>query len=87
MSKEERAMKKISRILAKLEPEAAAGVARQVAGSYGADTASEAPDDLEPPKIAPQQPEDDSSTPSFLRTQYRMDIGKQILEREKRSNK
>ena len=86
-SKEERVMKRISRILSKLEPETAASVARQVADSYRADTASEGPDDPELPKIEPQQSEDDSPTPSFLQTQHRMTIGKQILDRERRSNK
>ena len=87
MGKEERVMKRISRILSKLEPRAAASVARQVADSYGADTVSEALDDPEPPMIEPQQPEDDSHRPSFMRTQHRMTIGKQILERERTSNK
>jgi hypothetical protein len=80
-------MKRISRILSKLEPEAAASVARRVADSYGADMASEGPDDPEPPKIEPQQSEDDSHKPSFMLTQHRMTIGKQILERERTSNK
>ena len=83
----ERAMKRISKILSELEPEAAASVARQVADSYDADMASEQPGDPEPPKIEPQQPEDDSSRPSFMRTHYRMTIGKEILEREKGSKK
>ncbi len=87
MREEERVMKRISRILSKLEPQAAASVARQVADSYGADTVSEELDDREPPMIDPQQPEDDSYKPSFMRTQHRMTIGKQILERERTSNK
>lgn len=85
MSKEERVMKRISKILSKFEPETAARVARQVADSYDADTASEEPDDPEPPKTEPQQPEDDSSKPAFMRTQHRMTIGKEILERERES--
>lgn len=83
---EERVMKKISRILSKLEPEAAATVARRVADSYGALMASEGPDDPELPKIEPQQSEDDSTMPSFMLTQNRMTIGKQILDRERKSD-
>lgn len=87
MRKQERAMKKISKILSRLEPEAAASVARQVADSYGADAPPEEPDAPGPPKIEPAQPEDDSFRPSFMRTQHRMTIGKQILERDKESDK
>ena len=87
MSEEERVMKRISKILSELEPEAAASVSRQVADSYSVDTASEETDDPEPPKIEPQQPEDDSFKPSFMRTQHRMTIGRKILEREKESDK
>ena len=87
MSEEKRVMKRISKILSELEPEAAASVARQVADSYRADAAPEEPDAPEPPNIEPQQPEDDSFKPSFMRTQHRMTIGKQILERDKESGK
>ncbi len=87
MAKAERVMKKISKMLSKLEPEEAASVARQVADSYDADTVSDEPDGPEPPKIEPQQPEDDSSKPSFMRTQHRMTVGKEILDRERESNK
>ena len=85
MRTEERVMKRISRILSRLEPEAAASVARQVAKSYGADTVAEEPDDSEPPKMKPGQPADDSHRPSFMNTQHRMTIGKEILERERGS--
>ena len=81
MSEEERVMKRISKILSEREPKAAASVARQVADSCDADTASEEPDDPEPPKTEPHRLEDDSSKPAFMRTQHRMTIGKQILER------
>ena len=78
---------RISKILSKLEPEAAASVARQVADSYGADVAPEEPADAEPAETEPHQPEDDSFKPSFMRTQHRMTIGKQILDRDKESGK
>ncbi len=87
MSEEERVMKRILNMLSELEPEAAASVARQVADSYGAHAAPEEPAAPEPPNIEPQQPEDDSFKPSFMRTQHRMTIGKQILERDKESGK
>ena len=85
MRTEERVMKKISRILSKLEPEAAASVARQVASSYGVAVVSEEPDDLDPPELEPRPPADDSPKPSFMHTQHRMTIGKEILERERGS--
>ena len=87
LSKEERVMKRISKMLSKLEPEAAASIARQVADSYRTDVSLGETDGTQPPKLEPQQPEDDSFKPAFMRTQHRMTIGKEILERDKESDK
>lgn len=86
-SEQDRVMKKISKILSELEPETAAGVARQVADSYAAAASPEEPADAEPAETETQQPEDDSFKPAFLRTQHRMTIGREILEREKEPDK
>ena len=74
-------------MLSKLEPEAAARVARQMTDSYGVAAALGETDDPESPKIEPQQPENDSAKPSFMHTEYRMTIGRELLEREKKPDK
>jgi len=72
---EETATKKIEKILSRLEPEAAARVAQAVAEQFA----------LEPAGAQPQtasRPHDDDR-PSFLRTEHRIQVGKELLEKER----
>lgn len=72
---EETATKKIAKILSRLEPEAAARVAEAVAEQFARAPAA-------PPSPA-ADPAVDDTRPSFLRTEHRIQVGKELLEKEK----
>lgn len=102
MSREERAYRKINRILSKLDPDVAAGLARRLMDSYGravtapmpaaipaaqnraapsqeAGRPAPTPADRSVP-VPPVQPASEDNRPSFLQTQYRMEVGKRLVE-------
>lgn len=72
---EETATKKIAKILSRLDPEAAARVAEAVAEQFARAPAAPSP--------AAANPSADDTRPSFLRTEHRIQVGKELLEKEK----
>lgn len=72
---EETATRKIAKILSRLEPEAAARVAKAVGEQFALEPAAPQPE------AATRSHDDDR--PSFLRTEHRIQVGKELLEKER----
>jgi hypothetical protein len=80
MSSDERAYAKINRILSRLEPAEAAGLARRLVDEYGGaeQRKVEKPDRS---SLLPRESRGEGDArPSFLQTQHRMEVGKHLLE-------
>ena len=83
---EEQAINKVSRILSKLEPEAAARAARSVVERFATGAAAadgDAPTRGDPPPPPRPAAEAADSRPSFLQTQFRIAVGKELLDEER----
>ncbi|HEX9698656.1 MAG TPA: hypothetical protein VGD06_04270 [Acidobacteriota bacterium] len=88
MSSEERAVNKITRILARLDPEAAARVAQSMGEKFVVEAAHDAAS--APAEVASgpgQDSKKDDARPSFLQTEFRMAVGKDLLDRQKSGDK
>ena len=83
---EEQAINKVSRILSKLEPEAAARAARSVVERFATEAAAadgDAPTRGENASAPRPAAEAADSRPSFLQTQFRIAVGKELLDEER----
>jgi len=84
MTSEERTIQKISKILSRLDPETASRVAASVATEFAIDAAGAGNEAEEQKDVAQGAAKDaEDARPSFLRTQFRIEVGKELLEREK----
>jgi hypothetical protein len=80
MTREEKAYRKINRILSRLEPDAAAGVARRLMDSFGRPLTAQRQEAAQSERAQTERPAGNDNRPSFLRTQHRMEFGKQLVE-------